>query len=215
MTQPNPYPQQPQPGYGQQPYPQQQAPKKKSKKTWIFLGIAALVVIGVAVNGGGEDEPNTGSADTAAVGSADGAAVQNVDDAEGVGIGQAARDGEFEFIVNGVSREKTVGDQYVNATAQGEYVILDMTITNIGSEPQMLSDSSQYVYDAQGSKFEADSEAGWYLNGVEGASVWLEDINPGNSITGKMAFDMPAGAEPVSAELHDSAFSGGVTVSLK
>jgi hypothetical protein len=29
-----------------------------------------------------------------------------------------------------------------------------------------------------------------------------------------LAFDMPAGVHAVKAELHDSAFSGGVTVNL-
>jgi hypothetical protein len=44
------------------------------------------------------------------------------------------------------------------------------------------------------------------------SSTWLNDINPGNTVVGKIAFDMPAGAKAVKMELHDSMFSGGVIV---
>ena len=46
-------------------------------------------------------------------------------------------------------------------------------------------------------------------------SVSFNDINPGNTVRGELAFDMPAGHKAVKAELHDSAFSGGVTVNLR
>ncbi len=50
-------------------------------------------------------------------------------------------------------------------------------------------------------------------------TAWLsksfyEPINPGNSLTGTVVFDVPVDAVPASLELHDSAFSGGVTVAL-
>lgn len=44
--------------------------------------------------------------------------------------------------------------------------------------------------------------------------MFLNDINPGNTVQGQLAFDMPAGVRAVKAELHDSLFSDGVTVSL-
>jgi hypothetical protein len=45
--------------------------------------------------------------------------------------------------------------------------------------------------------------------------VFLNEINPGNTVHGKIAFDMPNGVNAMKAELHDSMFSGGVTVNLK
>ena len=40
------------------------------------------------------------------------------------------------------------------------------------------------------------------------------DINPGNSIQAKAALDVPPGTMPAHVELHDSAFSGGVSVAI-
>jgi hypothetical protein len=130
-------------------------------------------------------------------------------------VGTAVRDGKFQFTITSVSQAKSAGDTAdgLGDTAQGEYTILHVTVTNIGSDPQTLDDSSQYVYDASGRKYDASTEADLDING-DSDSVFLNDINPGNTVKGQLAFDMPAGTKAVKAELHDSAFSGGVTVSL-
>jgi hypothetical protein len=51
------------------------------------------------------------------------------------------------------------------------------------------------------------------------AAVWTGDsnveVNPGNSIDAVVSFDVPAGTSVGTMELHDSMFSGGVTVSLR
>ena len=44
-------------------------------------------------------------------------------------------------------------------------------------------------------------------------SVWT-NVNPGNSIKGKIVFDIPKKAKITSLELHDSPLSNGATVSL-
>ena len=117
-----------------------------------------------------------------------------------------------------VSHAKSVGDTAdgFGDTAQGEYTILHVKVTNIGGQTQTLDGSSQYVYDASGRKYDASTSADIDLNGASGSnSVFFNDINPGNTVRGELAFDMPAGLKAVKAELHDSAFSGGVTVSLR
>jgi hypothetical protein len=43
----------------------------------------------------------------------------------------------------------------------------------------------------------------------------MSNLNPGLGIANTMvAFDVPVGSVPDAIELHDSAFSGGATVSL-
>jgi hypothetical protein len=45
--------------------------------------------------------------------------------------------------------------------------------------------------------------------------TWYEEINPGNNVSGEIVFDVPQRRQMVEAELHDSAFSGGVLVDLQ
>lgn len=120
-------------------------------------------------------------------------------------------DGKFEFVVTKVTHTTSDG---MGGTAQGRFTVLHLTVRNIGSEAQSLEDSAQAVYDAAGRKFSASTSADIGLNQSGNAPI-LQDINPGNSVHGLIAFDLPAGDKAVKAELHDSLFSGGVTVSLR
>lgn len=96
---------------------------------------------------------------------------------------------------------------------QPERQLLNVTVRNIGNQAQTFDASNQYVYNAQNQKYSADSTASGYAN--PSGSTFLNEINPGNTVTGTVAFDVPRGVAPVTAELHDSAFSGGVKVSLQ
>ena len=129
------------------------------------------------------------------------------------GIGTPVRDGKFEFVVNSIAPGgTTIGNKFLNTTAQGEFVFVNVTVNNIGDEAQFLFADTQYAFDASGKEFSADSEAGIYLDEAQSA-LW-EEINPGNSVTGTIIFDVPVGTTFDKLELHDSAFSGGVTVTL-
>lgn len=129
------------------------------------------------------------------------------------GIGDPVRDGKFEFVITGVEDGGTeVGSEFLSEKAQGRFHLVHITVTNIGDEAQMMSDSNQKVRDEQGRTFETNSSAAIYMDDND---LWLTDINPGNTMSGTLVFDMPEGSTPVEIELHDSMFSGGVTVSLK
>jgi len=134
---------------------------------------------------------------------------------QGAGIGSAVRDGKFQFVITRVSHRKSVGPVSLGLgeTAQGEFTVLHVKVTNIGTQSQTLDDSSQFVFDAKGRKFDANSSADIQAN-PNGGGAFLNDINPGNSMHAVILFDLPKGDKAVKAELHDSAFSGGVTVRL-
>ncbi|MFY1694154.1 MULTISPECIES: DUF4352 domain-containing protein [unclassified Solwaraspora] len=129
------------------------------------------------------------------------------------GIGDPVRDGKFEFVVNKIECGKSkVGSGFFTETAQGQYCLVTMLVTNIGDEARTFHDGSQRAFDKDGRRFEADTSAGLAVN--QDAESFLTEINPGNQVTAIVAFDVPKGVDLVSLELHDSMFSGGVTVRL-
>lgn len=198
--------------------PYQQPPRRKRRlglkiTLGVIGGFVALIVLGsiaAALGGGGSTGTNAGSG--AGAGASQGSSGGTTTHA--AGIGDSVRDGKFQFKVTKVTHAKRIGGRYLGQKAQGEYTILHITVTNIGSEAQNLDDSAQFVYDAKGRKFSADSTADIYANGSSN-SVFFNQINPGNTVRGKIAFDLPKGDTAVKAELHDSVFSGGVVVSLR
>lgn len=171
------------------------------KKRFIVPGaLVALVVVISMASGGGSDSPTTG-----------GGAAQ-VASAEAVAIGAPVRDGDFEFVVHGVeSGVAGIGNDYFGTTAQGQFIVVDLSVTNIANEPQWFMLDYATLYNAEGQKFAASGEAMFYLE--DGASI-LDEINPGNTLRGKVVFDVPASVTPVTIELQDSLFSGGAVVNL-
>ena len=202
--------------------PYQQPPRKRRLGLKITLGIIggfiALIIIGAVASAlGGGSSTGTGTGAGTGTGVSPTAPLPTAAPQSAPGIGDKVRDGKFEFVVTKVSHRKTVGDTQfgLGETAQGTFTVISLKVTNIGSESQTLDDSAQYVFDASGRKFSADSAADIDLSGANGqGSTWLNDINPGNTVHRKIAFDMPTGDKAVKIELHDSMFSNGVTVRL-
>ena len=204
------------------PY-QPQPPRKRRRGLKITLGIVGgvvlLIIVAAALGGGNSGTgTSTNAGTTTNTGTGNSQAAQSAGSSAVPGIGDKVRDGKFEFVVTKVSHRKSVGDTQfgLGETAQGTFTVISLRVTNIGSESQTLDDSSQYVFDGTGRKFSADGAADIDLGGANGqGSTWLNDINPGNTVHGKIAFDMPTGDKAVKIELHDSLFSDGVTVRLR
>lgn len=207
----------------------------------ILTGLAALIVVGIiaAVAGGGSGEDaaeNDGSApaateeaaapedgvddagDGAATGDAAASDASTSDTGGGgeetsAGIGTPVRDGNFEFTVTGVEAGVTdIGNDVIGEQAQGQFVLVSVTVTNIGDEAQSFSGDNCPLFDSEGREHSADVGNSIYLE--DSNSIYTE-VNPGNTMDAVVLYDIPADATPASIELHDSMFSGGVTVSLQ
>jgi hypothetical protein len=213
---PPPYPQQggyPPPGYPpQQPQRRKSWPRRHKVLTTLLaiVGLIIIISVGSAIGNGG----NSGSTNTGTTSS--GSGQQAAPAAAGPHIGEPAADGKFRFVVTHVSHTKSVGDTAdgLGETADGRFTVLHIRVTNISNQSQTLDDSAQYVYDARGRKFDADTAADLDANPGNSGGVFLNDINPGNSVSGVILFDLPRSDKAVKAELHDSVFSGGVTIAL-
>lgn len=124
------------------------------------------------------------------------------------------RDGKFEFVVSGVEcGVKKVGSEFLEEKAQGQFCLVQMSVTNIGDEAQFFDAGSQKGVTDTGAKVDADGSAS--LSVPENENSFLEEINPGNSIDVVVVYDIAKDQTLESLELYDSMFSGGVAVSLK
>ncbi|ORV99693.1 hypothetical protein AWC13_09900 [Mycobacterium kubicae] len=133
-------------------------------------------------------------------------------DATTANVGQEVRDGKFAFVVKNVRTSKQEG----LSTARGEFVILTMTVTNIGQQPQSFFVQNQKLVDTAGKEYAADSMAALEMNRSENGdnNSMLTDMNPGFTVTVLVPFDVPPGTTFKAVELHDSVFSDGAKVKL-
>ncbi|MEN3538103.1 DUF4352 domain-containing protein [Microbispora sp. ZYX-F-249] len=214
-----PYPRQPHPGqpYGQQYPPTVIVQKKGNGCLKAVLGGAAvlmvLIVIGVLLGGGDDSQVSLtdGTGETAQA--AKPRTSRPSREAPPPGLGDVVKDGKFAFKVTKVEKGLSqVGEGLTAHKAQGQYVLVHLTVKNIGDEAQTFSDYAQKLIDTKGRTFDADTGAAIWL---QDSNAFLEKINPGNSVKGFLLFDVPKNLAIKAVELHDSAWSGGVTVSLR
>lgn len=164
-------------------------PKVTVGRVVVAVGMVTVLACGSGVAGDGSSTTSTAS------------------------LGQPARDGNFEFVVSKVAYAgKTVGTGYGKETAQGQWFLATVSVKNIGNEQGLLSDGDQKALNAAGQQFSADSMATIAVNG--NSSLFLEQINPGNTVKGQLAFDIPKTVKITTLELHDSPFSGGVIINV-
>lgn len=219
--QPPPYqpgPAQPGPGYQPGWQPPQPVRRKRGPLFWLLSivgGVIGLCVFFGVVGAltGDPDDTTTPAADAGA-GETTGTktTTTKAPAKKTAGIGDKVRDGKFEFTVTGMDCSKSkVGSEYLNTKAQGKFCIVSVAVTNIGDESQLFTGGDQLAY-AGKTEFKNDSTAELYAN--EDSQTFLEDINPGNSVKGKLIFDVPKKTTLTEIELHDSFLSGGVRVSL-
>jgi hypothetical protein len=128
-------------------------------------------------------------------------------------INQVAKDGDFAFTVTGVQCGVTqIGDSDFGDTAPAgsQWCLATMNVKNDKTASQTFSASSQKAIDGHGNELSSDDEATIYLPNDSQAE--LATVNPGISITAVVPFQLPASGKIAKFELHDSDFSGGVTV---
>ncbi|GGN51489.1 hypothetical protein FHR83_009318 [Actinoplanes campanulatus] len=129
------------------------------------------------------------------------------------GIGDPVRDGKFEFVVSHVDCSRAiVGTEHLRRTAQGRYCVVTLSVRNIADEPKYFLGLAQKARDVNGADYGYDEIAGLYAN--RDTETFLEKLDPGERVTGKLVFDIPDGVGLAALELHDSPLSGGVTVTL-
>jgi hypothetical protein len=198
-------------------YPSPEPPKKKSHKLLWFGAGAAIFVAIVAATGGNDVAPTTSASTVTARPAASSLAPSRTTAATPTiaPAGATVRDGKFEFHVAEVKRMESVGsptgNPYMTSTAQGEYVVVTMSVQNIGDQAQSYFGDNQMLVGTDGRQYAPDTMAGAWMNSTNGS---MSEINPGNYIWVHLAFDVPPGTPTSALVLHDSMFSGGVKVAV-
>jgi Domain of unknown function (DUF4352) len=132
------------------------------------------------------------------------------------GIGHVVKDGDFAFVVKSIECGAKADAAVAGSDGFGETVpagaqecLVTMTVTDDKGTAQTYFASNQYAYDGK-TQFSADSDATIYLSDSNDDT----QVNPGITITVVVPFQIPSKDTITSLDLHDSAFSGGVTVNV-
>jgi hypothetical protein len=140
----------------------------------ILWVIVILAVIGALAGGdtGGDDDGK--SATTHSIG-------------ETFTVGEG--DQSIEYTVTNVETSSTVGGSFTSEEADGEFVIIDIEMKNVGDESFSLS-SSVFSLSAGGNEYDTDDDAILAFDN----NVIYEQLDPEVTKEGKLVFDVPEDA---------------------
>ena len=125
------------------------------------------------------------------------------------GIGDDAVDGQFTFVVESFECGKSeVENGIFKQTANGEFCVLDLTVTNTGDQGRHFLAGVQGLFSYTGGRLTPSNEATVTVN----ADVVNEEINPGLSISATVVFDIADPDDIEFAHLKDAPLSQGVKV---
>jgi serine/threonine-protein kinase len=165
--------------------------------TWVVL---AVVIVAALSALRGDRSDSTASADTARA------------DVDAATINDQVADGSLSFTVTGFT---CIGRRLDNATARGRFCRLTLEATNIGDEPHAMVAGMQRLIDARDREHKPDDAATIKANVGRDLKIWLGELNPGQTASGSLIFDIPTGAKPVVVRLHDGPISRGAVVRLR
>jgi Protein of unknown function (DUF2510)/Domain of unknown function (DUF4352) len=124
-------------------------------------------------------------------------------------VGGESVDGPLSFTLAGVETGSTVSstEAPVEKTAQGEYIVVRMSVVNTGDAPAQFLGTLQKL-NAGGTTYNIDDEATFYVGGG------YVEIPPGGEALVGVAYDVPPGTVAESIELHFDPVSPGVQLPL-
>lgn len=176
-------------------------------KKWWFILLVVLIAYGAVTKGGGSITSNNSTSNSTATQTTS-STEQATNDKKGETavseesmstekksvaqampkIGEVTKVGDVEYIVNSKSVSQNVGGEY-GKTANGSYLILNVTVKNSGKKSITVTNDFFKLLKGD-TEYETDSLAGMYAN--EEGKFFLSELNPENSITGNVVFDLNA-----------------------
>lgn len=106
-------------------------------------------------------------------------------------LGKPIEIGNFIYTIQSVSFRKTVGDEYFEETADGIYMLVNLSIKNISSETRTLDGSLFAVTDINGTKYEFSTDASTALEMSGRKTLFLKECQPNITTKGCLVFEVP------------------------
>ena len=171
-------------------------PEKRKNSKYIVLAGVVLFIAGLII-----PSPESSAEDNVEVaqeGATSESVVDNLEsevseedvqvEVESFSIGEEVTVGDVAYTVNSISSAQTLGGEYMNKTAQGMFLVVNVTVTNKGNESLDVSNSFFTLVDGE-KQYDSDGVASLYAN-EDGQSFFVNSINPDLSLSSNVAFDV-------------------------
>lgn len=186
------------------------AAKKPIWKRWWFWVLAIIVIGAIGVNSGGNTDTETANAPAQEQQQEQSSGGQQKEQAKEYKVGDVVPVEKFEYKVNSIKTATKIGNEFLNKKTDGQFLIINVTVTNKDSEARIIDTSLFKIIDSQGREFEPMADGDVYVN--ENVEFFLQEVNPNLSKTGNIVFEMPKDAKGLKLEVNSGVgFAAGTT----
>ncbi len=176
----------------------------KPKRPWYVnclfaFGVFIVLIIVIAAVSGGKS--STSGNDSTGSDTGSNAAAADFK------LKEDAAAGDLHFMVNSMTRQKSVGSGYSLKKSQtGTYVILDVSVTNESKDTVTIDSSFFNLSDSEGRKFtnSTDGQTALMLSG--GDNFFLKQVQPGLGVKGSVVFEIPENATGLKLTVQSGIF---------
>ncbi len=106
-------------------------------------------------------------------------------------VGTPVQIGNFVYQVNDFSFRKSVGNEFMQETADGIYLLVDLSLKNIDNESHTLDNSLFSITDLDGNKYEYSTNGSTALEMSGGKTLFLKQCQPNIATRGILIFEVP------------------------
>ena len=160
----------------------------------VLVVVFVLLVVAIAVLAETEDDPSDSLASAQA------------------GIGQSIISANWQVMVpRPPTKAPSLSQGFQSAQAKGVFIVVPLTVRNIGNEGSTFFKRQVKLRDSLGREFDAGDLT---VQSAAGDGLYLEEINPGLSISTVVAFDVPKNAAGLQLKIEGALFSDPAFVNL-
>lgn len=171
------------------------------------IGVTVVIALIVIANLGDDKKASNSSNSTSSNSTESQSSVNKTTEADNAPtyakIGDEITIEHFIYRVNGVRFAKSLGNEFAKQTADGIYLIVDLSLKNMDNEEHTLDNSMFKLTDASGTEFESSTDATTALEMDGKETLFLKQCNPKIQKQGLLVFEVP------EKGVYDLHLSGG------
>lgn len=168
-----------------------------------IIGFAVLFIIAAVASGGEEESPKPASTtpeseETKPASTAPVSGESKQAEKEEKSLTNEGVSSDVTIKVGPVETREKVGNEFINQAAQGVFKVVEVSLTNNQKDAITINGTSFKLVDDKGREFtySTDGQTAFDIGENNGDSkFFLQSLNPGLTMTGKIVFDIPADAK--------------------
>lgn len=137
-------------------------------------------------------------------------------DVDGIGKIKGGISSDVGIAVAGVNTQQSIGNEFINEKAKGQFVVVDLVIYNNQKDAITVDGSSFKLIDNKNREFSTSNEGMTALQMSEGhADGFLSKINPGLTTRIRFVFDVPGDATGLQLKARGGFTGEAITLPLQ